>query len=528
MKFLAPLTEVPAGGGTLKVPATDWFNVKDYGAKGDDATNDYTAIANAITAVPSTGGVLYFPPGTYRHGTALPLKTNLTIMGAGVNASILKQTSTAAHGMSGTDVHTVTLKDIQLQGPASGTGSGVVLLRSAEPNVRYLSFENVYIRQFGVDGIEASNCIVSRFNRVVTENNGRHGFYFHGVTAGAAGTSVVFNGSYANTNTTTGFNLYNMVYSALVGCASEGQPTNYLIDTCQSVTLVGSGSEVMTSGGTGFKITGGFCNTLSGCWDLTNRGKAFWLTGSTYANNLMGLTENTPGAGATASLQVDAGCTGINLHTISNSTPMSLAAGTTNILNDGSNGVTLHGYLYTDAASEFNGTVAFDQVITAYAGARLAQIATPTAPAAGVTAVYPKTGDRLYTLSSGGVERPVAPGMLFAFSKTGTLATGTGTYRIYNDTGDTLTIRAVRASVGTAPTGAAIIVDINKSVAGTPTTIFSTQGNRPTIAASSNTSGKVTNMNTTSIADGEFFTVDIDQVGSTAAGADLTVQILCG
>lgn len=114
--------------------------------------------------------------------------------------------------------------------------------------------------------------------------------------------------------------------------------------------------------------------------------------------------------------------------------------------------------------------------------------------------------------------------VVLAFSKAGTLTTGTGTHRLYNDSGSTMTIVGVRASVGTAPTGASIIVDIN--VGGS--TIFSTQGNRPTIAASGNTSGKVTNMNTTTIADGGYFTVDIDQVGSTVAGADLTVQILLG
>jgi hypothetical protein len=113
--------------------------------------------------------------------------------------------------------------------------------------------------------------------------------------------------------------------------------------------------------------------------------------------------------------------------------------------------------------------------------------------------------------------------VLFPFSRAGALTTGTGTFRIYNDTGATLTIRAVRASVGTAPTGASIICDISKN----GTTIFTTQGNRPTIAISGNTSGKVTNMDVTSLADGDYLTVDIDQIGSTIAGSDLTVQIFC-
>ncbi len=113
-------------------------------------------------------------------------------------------------------------------------------------------------------------------------------------------------------------------------------------------------------------------------------------------------------------------------------------------------------------------------------------------------------------------------GHTFTFTVAGTLTVATGKFRIYNDTGVTLTIRAVRASVNTAPTGAAIRVDVNKN----GTTIFTTQGNRPNIAVSTNTS-KVTNMDVTTLADGDYLTVDVDVIGSTVAGADLLVQVLC-
>lgn len=103
----------------------------------------------------------------------------------------------------------------------------------------------------------------------------------------------------------------------------------------------------------------------------------------------------------------------------------------------------------------------------------------------------------------------------------GTLTTTTGKGRWYNDTGQTLVITGVRASVGTPPSGASIIVDVNLG----GTTIFTTQGNRPTIPAPGSTSGKVTNMNVTSWPSGTYLSVDVDQIGSVLAGADLTVQI---
>jgi hypothetical protein len=105
------------------------------------------------------------------------------------------------------------------------------------------------------------------------------------------------------------------------------------------------------------------------------------------------------------------------------------------------------------------------------------------------------------------------------FSYGGTVAVATGKSRFYVEGGYTLL--SVRSAVGTAPTGASLIVDVNKN----GTTVFTTQGNRPTIAISGFTSGKVTNMDVTTFAAGDYITVDVDQVGSTIAGTDLTVTL---
>lgn len=113
------------------------------------------------------------------------------------------------------------------------------------------------------------------------------------------------------------------------------------------------------------------------------------------------------------------------------------------------------------------------------------------------------------------------------FTKSGTLVTSTettpnGALRWLNRTGRTLTFARVELTCVTAPTGAAILVDVN--VAGT--TVFSTQGNRPTIAISA-TEGNTTTFNTTTIADDgtSYLTVNVDQIGSTVAGADMVVTV---
>jgi len=86
-----------------------------------------------------------------------------------------------------------------------------------------------------------------------------------------------------------------------------------------------------------------------------------------------------------------------------------------------------------------------------------------------------------------------------------------------------LDIDHVRCYSKTPPVGADIIVDINKN----GTTIFTTQGNRPTIPDGQNKGAKSATPDVTAIAEGDIITIDCDQVGSTTPGSDLTVYVRC-
>lgn len=108
----------------------------------------------------------------------------------------------------------------------------------------------------------------------------------------------------------------------------------------------------------------------------------------------------------------------------------------------------------------------------------------------------------------------------YTFSKSGALTVATGNMR--GPVPYAGTIIAVLVMVNTAPTGATLIVDVHKN----GTTIFTTQGNRPTVAISAFSSGVVTNMNVTALAVGDYLTVDVDQIGSTIAGSDLSVVVV--
>ena len=105
-----------------------------------------------------------------------------------------------------------------------------------------------------------------------------------------------------------------------------------------------------------------------------------------------------------------------------------------------------------------------------------------------------------------------------AFSYPGTVPAVLGTARIYNDAAVSRTITSVRASAGTAPAGSGLVVDVNLDGA----SIF-TSSPRPQIDDGANTGTAVPD--TVVWPSGSYLTVDVAQVGSTTAGADLTVSV---
>jgi parallel beta-helix repeat protein len=84
---------------TVQARLRQSLSVKDFGATGDGSTDDTTAIQNALNA--GTGRSVYFPAGTYRISTTLVVKTKTTLIGEGMNKSIIKLTSGFGAGVTG-------------------------------------------------------------------------------------------------------------------------------------------------------------------------------------------------------------------------------------------------------------------------------------------------------------------------------------------------------------------------------------------------------------------------------------------
>ncbi|MBU2604254.1 MAG: cell wall-binding repeat-containing protein [Actinobacteria bacterium] len=96
-----------------------------FNAKGDGTTDDTVAIQGAINAADSSGGVVYFPSGTYKVSGLNVTKSNVVLRGLGT-ASVLVPASTAQGHLiqvgGATAVTNVLVENLNLRLPASGGG----------------------------------------------------------------------------------------------------------------------------------------------------------------------------------------------------------------------------------------------------------------------------------------------------------------------------------------------------------------------------------------------------------------------
>lgn len=142
------------------------------------------------------------------------------------------------------------------------------------------------------------------------------------------------------------------------------------------------------------------------------------------------------------------------------------------------------------------------------------------------TAVTPMTteigGGGLYRMSDEWFDVNVlSTSRMFPFNVSGAVSVADGKVTFCNDTPASLQISKVRASVGTAPTGASLNVDVQ--CGGFSATTLA-------IPASSTSAlwSAADLADTSEWLPGDFLSVDVTQVGSTVAGSDLTVQVWAG
>ncbi|MEE7546097.1 hypothetical protein HF319_02725 [Xanthomonas sp. Kuri4-1] len=85
---------VSSGAASISSAAQSFLNVKDFGAFGDGTNDDQAAIQAALDSVGTSGGVVYFPPGTYRINFPVFIKSKVNstsgfvVCGSGQNCTL--------------------------------------------------------------------------------------------------------------------------------------------------------------------------------------------------------------------------------------------------------------------------------------------------------------------------------------------------------------------------------------------------------------------------------------------------------
>lgn len=144
-----------------------YFSVKDYGALGNDSANDTAAVQAAIEAAKVAGGVVFFPPGTYKCNT-LTIYSNTLLMGCGAQVSVIKSraaetllTFTLAVGVFSL---LTGLDNLGLDGNSVGT-IGLNLTGAFWTNLH-----NLYIKRFTTAGIYARGSLTNLMTNSVIES----------------------------------------------------------------------------------------------------------------------------------------------------------------------------------------------------------------------------------------------------------------------------------------------------------------------------------------------------------------------
>lgn len=101
--YVPPDTDATGASGAWVRHFDSPHNVMWFGATGDGATDDTTAIQNGLTYINAIGGgTLYFPEGTYKVTAYLTLSPNTLVRGASRIASVI---TTAIAGGGGANAH---------------------------------------------------------------------------------------------------------------------------------------------------------------------------------------------------------------------------------------------------------------------------------------------------------------------------------------------------------------------------------------------------------------------------------------
>lgn len=247
----------PSNAGSVR----DWLNVRDFGAQGDNVTDDTTAIQEALAACPM-GGIVYMPAGAYRASAPLTIPPAVTLLGTHTNLMTVPGLTDPpcylrplasfagdaviilldqANGGYSTISAEHRILNLMIDGQdLVATADGI----QAKGNIQNVGLRDVTIRQVTGNGIytglNAGFFPYSwRLHRVMLDNNAGHGLSVQVMT------DITLIDCQAIGNFANGFEINNAANSQAIGCRAEWNGNNGFHITGDWATGTGSGGMLL-------------------------------------------------------------------------------------------------------------------------------------------------------------------------------------------------------------------------------------------------------------------------------------------
>lgn len=139
IEYDPPFTGAVTSNYTVADKLSQCVSVKDFGAVGDGVTDDTTAIQNAIDSLPSTGGALYFPTGTYLVSSAITINKPGVYYGDGW-ATNIRSTSASANIFTCTDAEQIQIEQMRFTSSVTRSGGWYVDVAASANRFRLSDF----------------------------------------------------------------------------------------------------------------------------------------------------------------------------------------------------------------------------------------------------------------------------------------------------------------------------------------------------------------------------------------------------
>jgi hypothetical protein len=236
-----------------------WVNVKDYGALGNNSQDDTTYIQSAIDAA-GAGGFVYFPPGTYKLTATIKFRDGQTWRGAGSGPMQPSSGFTKLNWW--------------------GSGSDSVI----ESIDKTSNLFNVDIEGFWISCGGSTSMIAIDFYRVSYSRisachlsntaNGGIGIYMDANTSNQCYYNLVERVRTAMG--TTGGTGYKVTGGAngnvFIDCQSQGDEIGFHVATNDTVHTLFMGCYVENNGATCFKVQGAYTKMVGCVTEMTTNG----------------------------------------------------------------------------------------------------------------------------------------------------------------------------------------------------------------------------------------------------------------